>query len=112
MTNKINISSFYEFKKDIQNAINICSKYFYINDCINKKQLEYTIKNNEIYHYFDCNDQDRKTIEELLDNMEYAKIDNLDVLEYKTNTSYSMVKDLTKDIFNNNQEIIISDGAS
>jgi hypothetical protein len=35
--------------------------------------------------------------------MEYAKIDNLDVLEYKTFTSYSMVKDLTKDIFNNKE---------
>ena len=112
MTNKINISSFYKFKEDIQNTINICSKYFYVDDCINKKQLEYVIKNNEVYHYFNYNDQDRKTIEELLDNMEYARIDSLEVSEYKTNASYSMVKDLTKDIFNNNQEIIISDGAS
>jgi len=112
MTNKINISSFYEFKEDIQNTISICSKYFYIDDCINKKQLEYAIKNNEVYRYFDYNDQDRKTIEELLDNMEYAKVDSLEVSEYKTNASYSIVKDLTKDIFNNNQEIIISDGAS
>ncbi len=110
MANKINISSFYEFKEDIQNTINICSKYFYINDCINKKQLECTIENNEIYHYFDHHKQDRKTIEELLDNMEYAKIDNLEVSEYKTNTSYSMVKDLTKDIFNNNKEIIFKNG--
>lgn len=112
MTNKINISSFYEFKEDIQNTINICSKYFYVDDCINKKQLEYVIKNNEVYRYFDYNDQDRKTIEELLDNMEYAKVDSLEVSEYKTNASYSMVKDLTKDIFNNNQEIIISDGTA
>ncbi len=110
MTNKINISSFYEFEEDIKNTLNICSKYFYINDCINKKQLEYAIKNNEIYHYFDCNNQDRKTIEELLDNMECARIDSLEVSEYKTNTSYSMVKDLTKDIFNNNQEIIFKNG--
>ena len=106
MTNKINISSFYEFEEDIQNTINICSKYFYINDCINKKELEYAIKNNEIYHYFDHHKQDKKAIEELLDNMEYAKIANLDVLEYKTFTSYSMVKDLTKDIFNNKEKII------
>jgi hypothetical protein len=105
MTNKINISSFYEFEEDIKNVINVCSKYFYINDCINKKQLEYTIENNKIYHYFNYHNQNRKTIEELLDNMEYAKIDNLDVSEYKTFTSYSMVKDLTKNIFNNNQEI-------
>jgi len=112
MTNKINISSFYESEKDIKNTINVCSKYFYIDDCINKKQLEYTIKNNEIYHYFDCNDQDRKTIEELLDNMEYARVDFLEVSEYKTNASYSMVEDLTKDIFNNNKEIIINDGTA
>jgi hypothetical protein len=112
MTNKINISSFYKFKEDIQNTINICSKYFYVDDCINKKQLEYVIKNNEVYHYFNYNDQDRKTIEELLDNMEYARIDSLEVSEYKTNASYSMVKDLTKDIFNNNQEIIISYGTA
>jgi len=112
MTNKINISSFYKFKEDIQNTINICSKYFYVDDCINKKQLEYVIKNNEVYHYFNYNDQDRKTIEELLDNMEYARVDSLEVSEYKTNASYSMVKDLTKDIFNNNQEIIINDGTA
>jgi len=110
MTNKINISSFYESEKDIKNTINVCSKYFYIDDCINKKQLEYTIKNNEIYHYFDYDDQDRKTIEELLDNMEYARVDSLEVSEYKTNTSYSMVKDLTKDIFNNKEEIIFKNG--
>lgn len=45
MTNKINILSFYESDEDIQNVINVCSKYFYIDDCINKKQLEYVIKN-------------------------------------------------------------------
>lgn len=112
MTNKINISSFYEFEEDIKNIINVCSKYFYIDDFINKKQLEYAIKNNEIYHYFDYNDQDRKTIEELLDNMEYARVDFLEVSEYKTNASYSMVKDLTKDIFNNNQEINPKNGTT
>ena len=44
--------------------------------------------------------------------MEYAKVDSLEVSEYKTNASYSMVKDLTKDIFNNNQELIISCGTA
>lgn len=112
MTNKINISSFYEFEEDIKNTLNICSKYFYIDDCINKEQLEDTIKNNELYHYFDYHDQDKKVIEELFDNMEYAKIDFLEVLEYKTFTSHLMTQDLTKDIFNNNKEIIFKDGTT
>ena len=110
MIRTINISSFYEFEEDIKNIINICSKYFYIDDCINKKQLQFLIENNKTYHYFDNYDKERKAIEELLDNMEYAKIDFLEVSEYKTFTSPSMVQDLTKDIFNNNQEIIFKNG--
>jgi hypothetical protein len=112
MTNKINISSFYESDEDIQSVINVCNKYFYIDDYINKKQLEYVIKNNEVYHYFDYNNHDRKIIEELLDNMEYVKIDHLEVSEYKANASHSLTKDLTKNILNNNQEIIIKNGNS
>ena len=53
MIRTINISSFYEFEEDIKNIINICSKYFYIDDCINKKQLQFLIENNKTYHYFD-----------------------------------------------------------
>jgi hypothetical protein len=112
MTNKINISSFYESDEDIQNIINVCNKYFYIDDCINKKQLEYVIKNNEVYHYFDYNNHDRKIIEELLHNMKHAQSDSLGVSEYKTNVSHSLIKDLTKNILNNNQEIIIKHGNS
>ncbi len=110
MTNKINISSFYKFNEDIQNTINVCNKYFYIDNCIDKKQLEFTINNNEVYNYFNYNDQDKKTLEELLDNMEYARIDFLEV--DKTFISHAKIKDLTRDIFNNNDEIIFKNGTA